>query len=509
MSAEPPSPESASAEEAAALLMPAVSPALRRKLQQCFDHAAKLVTQEKYDHDYVSALLASCVQADPGNLVYVEAFLDNLQKKYDNNRKGGRFKGLGGGKGGAVKKAAAKADWKEVFKLGPEALKSNPWDVVVLRSLAEACEAYAFNEVELRYLKNALDANPKDPDVNRHCAESLARMGQFDQAIVCWHRVEESKKGNAEAQEMISRLTLERNRERAGFARQRGEAPVVKPSSRRIAGVTRQPQAAKSPAADESASDLESESAASQSPARREIPLTPRQKLEQAIREAPANPEHYRRLAELHVAEGQLAAAEQLLTKALEVSGGDVRIREQLEDLQLARMKEQAAIAEQRAEQEGADSARELATQMRAEYNRREAELLASRSQRYPQDDALKYELALRLKRAGNYAEAIKLLQEARENPARKAAATLEMGECLQQLRQFAKALAYYERALELAEAGSEFRKLALYRSGALALGMKDLSTARERLTELAQIDGDYKDVRARLDKLAALGDTA
>jgi hypothetical protein len=63
------------------------------------------------------------------------------------------------------------------------------------------------NEVELVYLKQALEANPKDADVNRHCARSLARMGQFDQAIACWHRVEKIVPGDREVARMISELS--------------------------------------------------------------------------------------------------------------------------------------------------------------------------------------------------------------------------------------------------------------------------------------------------------------
>jgi Tfp pilus assembly protein PilF len=276
-------------------------------------------------------------------------------------------------------------------------------------------------------------------------------MGQFDQAIVCWHRIEGSKKGgDAEAQEMISRLTLERNRERAGIPRERGAGPVVKPSTRRLAGITRTAPAAK--AAGETA---EGEDGQTPTPARREIPLTERQKLEQATREFPARVDNYMKLAELHVAEHRYADAEKTLAKAMEVSGGVLKTREMLEDVQLLRMKEQSALADQRAAEDGTAASSELASQMRAELNRRELELLSARSERYPQDGELKYELGLRLKRAGNYAEAIKVFQAARETPERKAAATLEMGECLQQLRQFAKAQTCYDRAVDLAEAGT------------------------------------------------------
>ena len=186
-----------------------LSPAARRRVQSLYEHAQGLITpKKKYDFDYVHTLLGQCVSLDPSNLVYVEAMFDNLHNKFNGNKKAGKTSP----KKAALKKHIGKKEWHEALKLGPDALQSNPWDVAVLRNIAEACENMRLNEVELRYLKNALDAAPKDADVNRHCAKSLARMGQFDMAIACWHRVEESNKGDVEAKKAISMLTVEKTR---------------------------------------------------------------------------------------------------------------------------------------------------------------------------------------------------------------------------------------------------------------------------------------------------------
>ena len=164
-----------------------LSVAARKRLQQCFDRGKELTTRESPDFDYAHTMFAECVNNDPSNLEYVEAMLSNLQKKYKNNKKGATFRGFGGR--GPFKKAVQAENSEEIFRLGLELLKTNPWDVPTLRDIANACEANHFNEVELRYLKNALDAKPKDVEVNKHCGESLARMGQFDQAIACWNRI--------------------------------------------------------------------------------------------------------------------------------------------------------------------------------------------------------------------------------------------------------------------------------------------------------------------------------
>ncbi len=472
----------------------AISPALRRRLQQCYEHGVKLASADKCDHDYVNAMFAECVAHDPGNLVYVEAFLDNLQKKYNNNKRGARFKF--GGKG-AFKKAVSKKDWREVLRLGPDVLKSNPWDVPALRSMAQACEELGLNEVELRYLKNALDANPKNVEVNRHCGRSLARMGQFDQAIACWHRVEELRKGDKEAAKMISDLSVEKAREQAGM----GPSRPIGASRAKSAAAKRAAEASAAPEATE-------EAAESQTPAaRREIPLTRRQQLERAIADNPESVENYLELAELFADEDRHGDAERTLTKALEASGGDLKVRERLEDAQVARARHQLAIAEKRAGVEKTDDANALAERLRDDLNRREIELLAARSQRYPDDLRLCYELGLRLKRAGNYAEAVRQLQEARKVADLKAVATVEMGECLQHLKQFAKAMQYYTRAAELADNEPDCKRLALYRAGVLATGLRELDVAERHLRELEAIDPDYKDLPARLDKLQTIRD--
>ena len=46
---------------------------------------------------------------------------------------------------------------------------------------------------------------------------------------------------------------------------------------------------------------------------------------------------------------------------------------------------------------------------------------------------------------------------------------------------------------------------LALYRAGKLAMGLKDLATAEQYLTELAGLDFGYRDIAECLDKLNRL----
>jgi tetratricopeptide (TPR) repeat protein len=122
-----------------------------------------------------------------------------------------------------------------------------------------------------------------------------------------------------------------------------------------------------------------------------------------------------------------------------------------------------------------------------------------------------KYELGLRLKRAGQYKEAVECFQKAREDAKRKSTVYLELGECFQHIQQYKLAMSNYERAIaEVSERDADGKKIALYRAGVLAFGMRDmdpsyLDQAEKHLTILAGMEFGYKDVSERLDKIAKL----
>ena len=73
-----------------------VSPALRKRLQQVFDHAQQLIKQPKYDFDYAHSMLGECAKKDPNNWIYVETMLTNLEAKYNGKKTSSMF-GFGGG----------------------------------------------------------------------------------------------------------------------------------------------------------------------------------------------------------------------------------------------------------------------------------------------------------------------------------------------------------------------------------------------------------------------------
>jgi len=435
----------------------------------------------KGDYDYASNMFMQCVVGDPGNLIYAQTFLGNLQKKYDNNKKGSKLAGLkGAGTKAHIKKAIGKKDWPGVVKSCCEMLKLNPRDTTALCAMATACENLDADECELFYLKSALNTNPKDAEINRLSGLALARQGDFDQAIACWHRVEQAKPDDEEARKAIADLTVEKTIHQGKYEQKIEEAGQA---------------------------DSSGDSSAAKQAAAIEPAISREKQLEKVIAKSPEVIENYVELAELHAGHDRLEEAEEVLNKGLQASGGgDLTVRERLEDIQLRRATRQVEIAEQRAQQVKTEEALTLAKKMKVELNNQEIEVYSSRVERNPNDGGLHFELAQRLKKAGKYNEAIQSFQAARSDVRHKAQIHLELGECFHHIKQYKLAMSNYRSSVEAAgESPTATKKLALYRAGVLSMGLKDWEGAEKYLTTLADADFAYKDVADRLDKLAAM----
>lgn len=477
--------------------LPPITAAVRQRLQQVFDHAQQAAT--KNDRDYAHDLYTQCLVDDPANLIYLQHFLNNLALKYGNNKTGARFAALKSKTSRmALNKAAGKGQWREAFQAACDALKQNPWETATLLDVASAYEEIGGDECQLFVLRWALDTAPKDVTVNRKAAVTLARLGQFDQAISCWRRVELAKPGDEEAAKSISQLSVEKTIQKGGYNQEMlGEGKASNELEAQMRAKAGQYKA-------------EGISASTASTDREKPDNSKEQALLDAIEAQPAEVDNYVKLSELFSAQNRLREAEEILSRALAASGGDLAIRERLEDAHLRRAQQQVDVAKRKAEVEKTESAADLARRMAAAANQAELEVYAARAGRNPGNLMLQYELGLRCKRAGKFKEAIQAFQAAREDVRQKAKVQLQLGESFQHIKQFKLALAAYEASIAAADhMQPDTRKLALYRAGVLAIELKELERAEKFLTELAGLDFGYRDVADRLDKLASLRDSA
>lgn len=437
--------------------------AKQKRLEKVFEIASKKAESASTgtDFDYVTDLLIQCVTGDPSNPIYIRAYIENLHKKYGNNRKGStlaQFKERGARS--AMKKALAQGLWDETIQHGLKVLTVNPWDMLSLTGMASAAGKLGDRDCELFFLQAALMGTPKDPACNRLFAIALTERDLIDQAIVFWHRVEEALPDDDEAKRAIAVLTVQKARSRGGF-------DVDDEATRKQRAVTQQ-----------------------------QYEATLEQKLLEKIEREPQNLANYIELSQIYINDERFRQCKELMAKAYEVSDGDADIREKWEDAELRQLRQQISNAK--------DS--ETKKKLQVEYFEKDVEVYKNRVQRYPNNLAFKYELGYRYMLTKRYTEAIQELQVAKNEPRRKGACMLALGQCFQNIKQYPLAMTHYELAIqEIPDRDAENKKRALYLAGRLATAQKDVEKAGKHLTVLASLDFTYKDVSALLDKIAKL----
>ena len=438
----------------------------QKRLMQCY----RTGTVAAANVDYAVDMFAQCVLGDPGNPVFLHAFLEALKRKFA-GKKAGSLTALFATGGRGLKKLAAAAQWREVLKQGVEAIKANPGDHAALLTMAEAAGNMMWPEAQGRYLRAALDAAPADAEVNRQCAKYAASQGNFDQAIECWRRVSRIKGLGEEAERAIAQLSVDKTIAAGHGLIGRGAG---KPAAGPATGAAADPIAA----------------------------------LRQRIQQQPADIDAYLELADLLERDAKTDEAQKVLDKALSASGNELKVREHVEDRHLRWGRAKVMIAEKRVQEQDTPEHRATLERLRAVHVKQEIDVYAARCERYPENVTWKYELAMRLKAAGNYAEAIRGFQEVLQDARRKGAVALELGECFQKIKQYQLAMQNYQTAVDsLTDREMELRKRALYRAGVLATGLNDVDAAQKYLGTLAGLDFGYRDVAERLDKLGPARD--
>lgn len=219
------------------------------------------------------------------------------------------------------------------------------------------------------------------------------------------------------------------------------------------------------------------------------------------------------------IRDGRLANAKARLGELRLFHGANLEVQTWQEELLLASYRreiQRGTEASQVLRQAGEQGADELLKRLEAEFNRQEMAVFHARSKRHSAEPAWKIELAIRLKRAGNFSEAIatasEVLRSESESSEDISAAAKQLqiqagtliGECWQHLRQFDRAWGYFQAAGDLALATGEFSEvdcLALYRAGVLGTSLGAKEKAEKYLEAIVVRPGGYRDASAWLDK--------
>ncbi len=182
------------------------------------------------------------------------------------------------------------------------------------------------------------------------------------------------------------------------------------------------------------------------------IPLQRSQELEQAIRNAPANPEPYVELGQIYVDQERWVDARRVLDAGVQYCPEHEPLMILHEDLSIHLSNMALEQARKLNAQRPSDENRYGVEQAETDLANRRVKVCADRYARHPDQKEILIAWAVALRQLSRQEEAVGLLQEASKEPNIRARASLQLGICLQSL----------DRPLEALAA---FRKAALYRS--------------------------------------------
>jgi tetratricopeptide (TPR) repeat protein len=450
-----------------------ISAAKRKLLQRQFEEASKL--SAKGNFDYADQLFKYCVGGDPGNLIYTQNLLNNLIRKYNNNKKGAKGAGIRGmGAKSAMSKARKKKEWVGAVKGGLDYLSLNPWETSVLIEIGNALAELDCHDCRLEYIKLALSTKPTDVELNKVAAAAFEDVGDFDSAIRCWERISQQLPNDQDVARTIGQLHVNKTIHKGGYEEAETSRDVKVP-------------------------DKEIEQRGGGRGADDDVP--PEVKLRREIKRKPEEVTTYISLSEYFWKQEKFEEAENVMHEAVKATKNNIRATEYLEDVQLGRLRRNLGLAQKKAAQDKSEKSLEMVKKLKVELNTRELEIYGGRCERYPGNFSFKYEFGLRLRLAGKYREAITQLQQARNEPKRIAEANLQLGVCFYKLQKLDLALSSFAAAVTTSDQWhTDTKKEALYHAGRLARDMKDNRAALGFFTELAGLEYGYRDVAELLE---------
>lgn len=453
----------------------------RRIALECYKKGNEALS--KHNFDYSVDMFGKCVMLVPDHLHYRQVLRGAECKKYRDNGSGASmaFVRVTGARTKS-KKARMQKNWHELDRAGEEGLTINPWDGQFNADVGDAAVHLNYGEVAVFAYELAAKADPKNKDYLRALARAYESRSRYTEAISIWEKVRALDPLDTEARTKITGLNAENTIKKAGFEKENVKLPnVVQGYEQSVKGDAVDPNAAAAPG--ESAED----------------------DLRHAIRKDPANVGNYLKLAELYRKDLKYEESLAIYDKALEVTGGDPNIRERKEDVELELGRRNRDLIKQAAANEPDNAGlQQQYLAVKQELLQQEITVFSARVERYPQDLRLKAELAQRFYESGKSALAIPLYQQASKDPRLEAVVLVSLGKCFLKERKNDLAEFQFKRAVTKLNAQDHLKVLleCQYYLGRLAQETGRTAEAISHYNEVISLDYDYKDARARMEKL-------
>ena len=454
---------------------------------ECWKKGTEAMNRNQWD--YSVEMFFRAMTFAPENVLYRKTLRGATKKLYKDNGAGARLAGVKLMKTrGKIKKHQLTKNWQSVDSTAEEGLKINPWDASLNATVGAACKHLGFDDVALFSYELAVQAQPESIEFNRQLALLHEERSNYQEAIACWSKIYKINPMDSQARSKMTQLAADTVIDRGGYEGAEStrdvktgydyDRPGVR--GRAVPGQTEPDGPGMSEEAD----------------------------LERAIRKDETNIDNYLKLADLFKRENRLDEAFEKLKTALDLSGGDHTIREQLEDVELDGLRHNLDLAKEafRANRED-ENAKKAAVKLAKELLSREIEYFSSRVERYPKNCKLKLQLARRHMQRQDFRLAIPLLQQTVADSRLECEALVDLGNCFYQDKKQPLALRQFEKAQELVDLHD---RPDLFKKIHFALGMlyevkKDWDRAEEHYQEVLGVDYQYRDTLKRLERLQSM----
>jgi len=419
---------------------------------------------QKGDLDLAIALLQQCCLQVPDHLLFRQTLWKVTRVKFDNRNPGftERLCGLWGKC--RIQLAKLKQNDHQLLIASEYTLGYCINDISVLLDQASACGRLGFDSIRAWRIQCALKLNANHRDGLRDYAVWNEEHGRFDEAVKIWNQILLQNPSDREAKQR--RLALETNMMIQDFDNDPNQiSDSHKTIDRSLSKSVTNPL-------------IHHDGKSSFHAGKQQIA-----RLQKRVEQAPENLQNYLNLAQEHRKQHQFLEAQNTILQALQLSGGDYKIREQWEDLEAESLAHRLATAKNLGNREPSDpltSKRIIA--LETELNDFELDLYRRRTDRYPDQMDLKYEFGLRLQRAGLLNEAKLQFRSACDNADMRISALVALGDCYMKEEADHEAKLCYKQATQYPPSRKDlpFVDTAKHMIEKLSLPEKDDSTTHE-----------------------------
>ena len=458
-----------------------VSPEVLQMAKSCFDGADEAARRGNCDYAialYLQGLRYTPDEVERGHKPLHEAAL--------------RLKAAGKSKGWASKVARMKANVlqmtgkkKEAFFEQERAMAGSPESHVDLAVLAQAAQNLSLNKTAVFFADQALEAGKRSQKLTETAcvqmgdiyeANELYRRAMF--ALQDAEKLDKTQSGRhmKRIRDLAARTTIDSGLEDADTFHERIKDAAFASDSAKQKVVTAEDEMVER--AEQMAEDLE---------------------------KAPNDVNLMLAIGDMYARAQHDEEALKYYRKARTATGGaEYRVKVKMDDLRMRQFRQQIrAIDEALAADPDNEETKAKHQDLIDKRNQFELAVYQERSEEYPTDMTVRYELGLRLYRCGDGDKAIGAFQLSTRDPKRKILSLNMLGKCFFQRRLYQEAAAQFQAAIDNYEIeGDPMWKELRYNLGLTYEATQNTEEASNCYSQIVMADFQYRDAAKRLQEL-------